>query len=123
MNTEIMLTEIMLKVCHAGVPRGIASCERDASALTISGSMKASKGRQGTEAANHVAVCLGVLRLPSVRSDVIVAMCTPTHISQNSAAAADTVVRDPSPSEWAPDLFNTVFDSFAVHDWSLFGES
>lgn len=96
--------------------------QREAQAFTIVGHMRASKGRQGPEAANEVSVCLGVVQLPSVQTDILISLCTPTSISENSAAAQDTALRDPSLGERAVDLFDAVFQSFCVHDWSLFGK-
>lgn len=110
------------RVSCAGVPTAITSSNGDATALVILGTMKASKGQQGPEAANEVAVCLGVVRLPRVKTDVLISLCTPTFISENSAAAEDTVLRDRTLCERAPGLFKAVFESFGVHDWSLFGE-
>lgn len=101
---------------------GISGRMGDATAVALLGTMKASKGRQGPEAANDVAVCLAVLRLPQARSDVVITLSTPTHISKNSAAAADTVLRDDSLGRCAPELFKAVLASFAVHDWGLFGD-
>jgi hypothetical protein len=110
------------RILHiAVIPQG-AACD-GASAYMMTGTMKASKGRQGPEAANDVAVCLGVVRLPHVKADVLITLCTPTFISQKSAAAQDTALRDHSLGEKAPELFKAVFESFTVHDWSLFGES
>jgi hypothetical protein len=114
-------SERMRALHIAGIPGGVA-CD-GASAYMMTGTMKASKGRQGPEAANDVAVCLGVVRLPLVKSDVLITLCTPTYISQKSAAAQDTALRDHSLGEKAPELFKAVFESFTVRDWSLFGES
>lgn len=116
------LVRLRWQVQHAGLPSAIASCQSEATAFSVVGAMKASKGRQGPEAANQVAVCQGVLRLPHVHSLVLITLCTPTHISANSSAAEDTALRDTSLVERAPGLFKDVFESFSVHDWSLFGE-
>ena len=109
--------------CYAGVPVAVAKSMADATAIAILGNMKASKGRQGPEAANDVSVCLGVVRLPLVRSDVVITLSTPTHIAQGSSVAVDTVLKDRSLGGHAPGLFESVFGSFSVHDWSLFGQT
>jgi hypothetical protein len=53
---------------------------------------------------------------------VLISLSTPVQISSLSATAADTADRDTSLPSKAPELFRAVFESFTVHDWSLFGE-
>lgn len=106
---------------HAGPPAGIQ--QHPATAFCIEGQMKASKGRQGGDAANTVHVMICVLRLPHVSSDVVITLSTAMDVSELSAAAADTGAGARFDHLRAPALFESMIQSFTVSDWGLFGES
>eukprot|EP00892_Ulva_mutabilis_P006145 jgi/Ulvmu1/3902/UM018_0124.1 len=112
---------VMSRSSPIGPPSGVQP--HPATAFCIEGQMKASKGRQSELAANTIHVMLCVLRLPHVSSDVIITLSTAMTVSEHSAAAADTGAGDRSDHLRAPALFESMIQSFAINDWSLFGES
>lgn len=89
----------------------------------MQGTLKASKGRQGEHAANHVHVLIGILRLPHVKSDVVLTLATPTEINAASAAADEAGAGAKTLHLTAPELFQRMLQTFRVVDWELFGES
>lgn len=89
----------------------------------ISGLQTMSKGRQDQRvAANVVAVALAVVRLPHVRSDVLVSSHAPVFISEQSVAAAQAGAgqRQGGP-EAAAYVLRRVLASIRVCHWGLFG--
>lgn len=85
--------------------------------------MSASKGRQGQHAANQVHVMICVLRLPHVASDIVITLSTAIAVSEHSSAAADTGAGARTDHLRAAGLFESMIQTFAISDWSLFGES
>jgi hypothetical protein len=85
--------------------------------------MRASKGRQGPDAANEVQVLMQVYRLPHVQSDVVITLWTPASISERSSSAIEAGSGTKVLHLSAPTLFRLIVDSFRVNDWKLFGES
>lgn len=72
-----------------------------------------------TLAAEQVAFVL--LRLPTVASDLVVQLNTPTYISAASAAAAHASVGSPATAVSAPSLLLRVLCTCSVRNWDLFG--
>jgi len=98
-----------------------------ASLLTAAGTQAVAKGRSTDAAAlNTVDVALAVLRLPVVRSDVLVVLNTGLVIGGRSAvAAARGGGAGAVPTGAAPGgslaLLWRVLDSLTIQDWGLFG--
>ncbi len=86
-----------------------------------SGLQAVSKGRQGAEAANQVAVLLAVLRLPSVRSDLLLTLNSPVTIAPQSQAAEHAGAGAKLRHAQAPALMLQLLASLQIVDWSLFG--
>jgi hypothetical protein len=90
-----------------------------ASAYTVRGTFKASKGRQSEAAANVIQVLIMILRLPHKASDIILTMNTPVFVNERSAAAQDTGAGPKTLHYTAPDLFTRMISSFEILDWNL----
>lgn len=93
------------------------------SAYQWQGVFKASKGRQDMAKANTVHTTMAVLRFPSVASDVLLVLSTPTQICSESSSAEHAGSGPQHRHHAAPALFLQILQSFAVKEWSLFGES
>ena len=72
-------------------------------------------------AANSVLVIVGLIRLPSVATDVVVSLSSPLSIDAASSSAA-TATRCATPQEAAKTL-DAALSSFVVRRWSLFDAS
>ena len=64
---------------------------------------------------------LAVIRLPQVRSDVLVTLNTPIFVNPKSRAARTVGAGLQSSHEHAPADFAALLSSFQVLDWGLFG--
>lgn len=87
------------------------------------GRLRAGKGRQtDDEAANDVACCLAVVRLPSVGSDVLLTAFAPARVGARSAAAAHAGAGVKiGADETAEAILREALATAEVRDWGLFG--
>ena len=70
-------------------------------------------------AANDVLVLVGLIRLPSVSTDIVISLSSPLSIDSASSSAR-SAVRCVTPKE-ALSTLDAALSSFVVHCWSLFG--
>ncbi|MCO5558303.1 hypothetical protein L7F22_011882 [Adiantum nelumboides] len=91
------------------------------------GRMAVSKGRQGVEAENLLRVYLANIRLPNVKSDILVTIYEPLLINEQSESAevlgAEGAVSAKAAGVMpASEIFHLVLATFKIHDWGLFGD-
>lgn len=89
-------------------------------AVLVSGTMKASKGRDAQEQANNILVLLAVLRFPQHATDLLVTVNAPLFVAEGSSAGVEAGVQ-PAAQEEAVEVMQGVLRSLAVRDWGLFG--
>jgi hypothetical protein len=86
-------------------------------AVLVTGTLKASKGRDAAEHANNVLLLLAVLRFPQHETDLLVSVNAPLFVSSADVAAG---VR-PAAQEKAAAVMQGVLASLCVQDWGLLG--
>ncbi len=91
-------------------------------ACLLTGTQIVSKGRQSQDKANHISVTLAVLRLPTVRSDVLITLNSPVVISTTSQAAESAGAGFKQRHLYAGTLMRQILGSLTVVDWGLFGQ-
>jgi hypothetical protein len=88
--------------------------------VLVSGTLKASKGRDAAEHANNVLLLLAVLRFPQHGTDLLVSVNAPLFVSAGSSADVEAGWQ-PAAQEKAAAVMQGVLASLCVQDWGLFG--
>jgi len=83
---------------------------------SISFIQRISKFREAAQ--NDVLIIVGVVRIPSVNSDILISLSTPIRIDASSSSAKSTTKL--VSQEEAANTLSTVLQSFIVRRWSLF---
>lgn len=86
--------------------------------MLVSGTMKASKGRDAQE--QGILVLLAVLRFPQYATDLLVSVNAPLFVAEGSSAGVEAGVQ-PAAQQEAVEVMQGVLRSLAVRDWGLFG--
>lgn len=89
-------------------------------AVLVTGSLKASKGRDGAEQANNVLLLLAVLRFPQHATDLLVSVNAPVFVAAGSSAGIEAGVQT-GVQEAATGVMSGVLRTLCVRDWGLFG--
>ncbi|TYZ64718.1 hypothetical protein PybrP1_002531 [[Pythium] brassicae (nom. inval.)] len=85
----------------------------------VVGDQRVAKFREGDGAKNVVRVFLANIRLPSAATDVVLTVSVPLQINPASSSARS--FQFDNSAEVGAEVFKRAVQSFAVHDWSLFG--
>lgn len=85
-------------------------------AVLVTGSLKASKGRDGAEQANNVLLLLAVLRFPQHATDLLVSVNAPVFVAAGRSAGIEAGAQDA-----AAGVMQGVLQTLCVRDWGLFG--
>jgi len=78
------------------------------------------KFKEGDAAKNCVRVFMAVLRLPHVRSDILLIVNTPVEVS--AASSSFKALEEIPDADDALALFKDVMRTFTVHNWAIFPE-
>lgn len=89
-------------------------------AVLVTGTFKASKGRDAAEHANNVLLLLAVLRFPQHATDLLVSVNAPLFVSAGSSAGIEAGVQ-PAAQQQAVAVMQGVLSSLNIQDWGLFG--
>lgn len=88
-------------------------------AVLVSGTFKASKGRDAAEHANNVLLLLAVLRFPQHATDLLVSVNAPVFVIASSSAGLEGG-EQPAAQAQAVGVMEGVLRSLKVEDWGLF---
>jgi hypothetical protein len=89
-------------------------------AALVSGTFRASKGRDAAELANNVLLLLAVLRFPQHEADLLVSVNAPVCVAGGSSAGLQGG-EQPAAQGQAVGVMQGVLRSLKVEDWGLFG--
>jgi hypothetical protein len=87
--------------------------------VLVSGTFKASKGRDAAEHANNVLLLLAVLRFPQHATDLLVSVNAPVFVIASSSAGLEGG-EQPAAQAQAVGVMEGVLRSLKVEDWGLF---
>lgn len=109
---------VLLDACAGAAD--IPHIPADTYAVLVSGTFKASKGRDAAEHANNVLLLLAVLRFPQHAADLLVSVNAPVFVSGGSSAGIQGG-EQPAAQGQAVGVMEGVLRGLTVEDWGLFG--
>ncbi|TYZ63165.1 hypothetical protein PybrP1_002060 [[Pythium] brassicae (nom. inval.)] len=110
------------ELLSAAVAAPLLGADNRAAAAVVSvvvGDQRVAKFREGDGAKNVVRVFLANIRLPSAATDVVLTVSVPLQINPASSSAGS--FQFDNSAEVGGEVFQRAVQSFAMHDWSLFG--
>nr|CCA21121.1 conserved hypothetical protein [Albugo laibachii Nc14] len=85
------------------------------------GEQYVAKFHEGSNTKNLIQIYLGVIRLPSVTTDIMISLSVPIRINPMSSSKDCYQHNGQNSAEIGSSIFDKVYTSFRILDWRLFG--